>query len=211
MRNTKKLIAIGAVATLGFLAACGSDSDDTTEDTMATEEVVTDEEATDEEVTDDEATDEEAAGTIVDIAVGNPDFSTLVALLTAADLVETLQGEGPFTVLAPTNEAFEALAANLGVTIDELSATLTGDVELLKTVLLSHVISGKVLAADTAALNGMEADLVSGEKAMVVSADGVVSFTIGTSTATVVTADVEASNGVIHIVDLPLLPLEMQS
>lgn len=211
MRNAKKLIAIGAVATLGFLAACGSDSDDTTEDTMATEEVVTDETVV-EEVTEETAAPEaEAAGTIVDVAVGNPDFSTLVALLTAADLVETLQGEGPFTVLAPTNAAFEALAAKMGVTIDELSATLTGDVELLKTVLLSHVIAGKVLAADTAALNGMEADLVSGEKAKVVSADGVVSFTIGTSTATVTAADVPASNGVIHIVDLPLLPLAMQS
>lgn len=212
MRNAKKLIAIGAVATLGFLAACGSDSDDTTEDTMATEEVVTDESVVEEEVTEETAAPEaEAAGTIVDVAVGNPDFSTLVALLTAAGLVETLQGEGPYTVLAPTNAAFEALATKMGVTIDELSATLTGDVELLKTVLLSHVISGKVLAADTAALNGMEADLVSGEKAKVVSADGVVSFTIGTSTATVTAADVPASNGVIHIVDLPLLPLAMQS
>ena len=66
------------------------------------------------------------------------------------------------------------------------------------------------MAADTAALNGMDADLVSGEKAKVVSADGVVSFTIGTSTATVVTPDVEAANGVIHIVDMPLLPLELQ-
>ena len=98
----------------------------------------------------------------------------------------------------------------MGVTIEELSATLTGDVEGLKTVLTSHVIAGKVMAADTAALNGMEADMLSGEKAKVVSADGVVSFTIGTSTATVVTADVEASNGVIHIVDIALLPLKFQ-
>ena len=210
MRKVQKLVAIAAVTSLGFLAACGSDADDTTEDTMATEEVVT-EETVAEEVTEETAAPEaEAAGTIVDVAVGNPDFSTLVALLTAAGLVETLQGEGPFTVLAPTNAAFEALAAKLGVTIDELSTTLTGDVELLKKVLTSHVIAGKVMAADTATLNGMEADLVSGEKAKVVSADGVVSFTIGTSTATVTTADVAASNGVIHIVDLPLLPLEMQ-
>jgi uncharacterized surface protein with fasciclin (FAS1) repeats len=160
------------------------------------------------------ATEEEAGAeapqTIVDIAAGNPDFSTLVALVTAAGLGETLAGEGPFTVLAPTNAGFEALAEKMGVTIEELSATLTGDVELLKTVLTSHVIAGKVLAADTAALNGMEADLVSGEKATVVSADGVVSFTIGTSTATVVTPDIEAANGVIHIVDMPLLPLAMQ-
>jgi uncharacterized surface protein with fasciclin (FAS1) repeats len=147
---------------------------------------------------------------IVENAMNSSEHTTLVAAVKAAGLVETLQGEGPFTVFAPTNAAFEALAEKLGVTIEELSATLTGDIELLKTVLTSHVIAGKVMAADTAALNGMEADMLSGEKAKVVSADGVVSFTIGTSTATVVTADIEASNGVIHIVDMPLLPLAMQ-
>ena len=142
--------------------------------------------------------------------MGIPAFSTLVSLVKTAGLVETLSGEGPFTLLAPSNGAFEALAEKMGVTIEELSATLTGDVELLKKVLTSHVIAGKVMAADTAALNGLEVDLVSGEKAKVVSADGVVSFTIGTSTATVDTADIEGTNGVIHIVDLPLLPLELQ-
>ena len=208
MRKSQKFIALGAVATLGlFATACGSDSDDAATEEATTEsvveEVVTEDTATD-------STDAAAPQTIVDIAAGNPDFSTLVSLVTAAGLAETLAGEGPFTVLAPTNAAFEALAKKMGVTIEELGATLTGDVELLKTVLTSHVIAGKVMAADTAALNGMEADLVSGEKAKVVSADGVVSFTIGTSTATVVTADVEAANGVIHIVDMPLLPLAMQ-
>jgi uncharacterized surface protein with fasciclin (FAS1) repeats len=213
MRKTQKFIALAAVASLGvFATACGSDSDD-----AATDEAVTEETVAEEVVTEDTAaavTEEEAGAeapqTIVDIAAGNPDFSTLVSLVTAAGLAETLAGEGPFTVLAPTNAAFEALAEKMGVTIEELSATLTGDIELLKTVLGSHVIAGKVLAADTAALNGMEADLVSGEKAKVVSADGVVSFTIGTSTATVVTPDIEAANGVIHIVDMPLLPLAMQ-
>ena len=208
MRKSQKFIALGAVATLGlFATACGSDSDDAATEEATTEsvveEVVTEDTATD-------STDAAAPQTIVDIAAGNADFSTLVSLVTAAGLAETLAGEGPFTVLAPTNAAFEALAEKMGVTIEELGATLTGDVELLKKVLTSHVIAGKVMAADTAALNGMEADLVSGEKAKVVSADGVVSFTIGTSTATVVTADVEAANGVIHIVDMPLLPLAMQ-
>ena len=208
MRKSQKFIALGAVVTLGlFATACGSDSDDAATEEATTEtvveEVVTEDTATD-------STDAAAPQTIVDIAAGNPDFSTLVALVTAAGLGETLAGEGPFTVLAPTNAGFEALAEKMGVTIEELSATLTGDVELLKTVLTSHVIAGKVMAADTAALNGMDADLVSGEKAKVVSADGVVSFTIGTSTATVVTPDVEAANGVIHIVDMPLLPLAMQ-
>jgi len=217
MRKTQKFIALAAVASLGvFAPACGSDSVDAATDEATTEEEVTEESVAEEVMTEDTAaaTEEEAGAeapqTIVDIAAGNPDFSTLVALVTAAGLGETLAGEGPFTVLAPTNAGFEALAEKMGVTIEELSATLTGDVELLKTVLTSHVIAGKVLAADTAALNGMEADLVSGEKAKVVSADGVVSFTIGTSTATVVTPDIEAANGVIHIVDLPLLPLAMQ-
>ena len=208
MRKSQKFIALGAVVTLGlFATACGSDSDDAATEEATTEsvveEVVTEDTATD-------STDAAAPQTIVDIAAGNPDFSTLVSLVTTAGLAETLSGEGPFTVLAPTNAAFEALAAKMGVTIEELSTTLTGDVELLKTVLTSHVIAGKVMAADTAALNGMEADLVSGEKAKVVSADGVVSFTIGTSTATVATPDIEAANGVIHIVDMPLLPLAMQ-
>jgi len=212
MRKTQKFIALAAVASLGvFATACGSDSDDAATDEAVTEETVAEEVMTEDtavDTTDAPATD--APQTIVDIAAGNPDFSTLVALVTAAGLGETLAGEGPFTVLAPTNAGFEALAEKMGVTIEELSATLTGDVELLKTVLTSHVIAGKVMAADTAALNGMDADLVSGEKAKVVSADGVVSFTIGTSTATVVTPDVEAANGVIHIVDMPLLPLAMQ-
>ena len=208
MRKSQKFIALAAVASLGlFATACGSDSDDAATEEATTEsvveEVVTEDTATD-------STDAAAPQTIVDIAAGNADFSTLVSLVTAAGLAETLAGEGPFTVLAPTNAAFEALAEKMGVTIEELSATLTGDVEGLKTVLTSHVIAGKVMAADTAALNGMEADMLSGEKAKVVSADGVVSFTIGTSTATVVTADVEASNGVIHIVDIALLPLKFQ-
>ena len=210
MRKSQKFIALGAVATLGlFATACGSDSDDAATEEATTESVV-EEVVTEDTAAATDSTDAAAPQTIVDIAAGNPDFSTLVSLVTAAGLAETLAGEGPFTVLAPTNAAFEALAKKMGVTIEELGATLTGDIELLKKVLTSHVIAGKVMAADTAALNGMEADLVSGEKAKVVSADGVVSFTIGTSTATVVTADVEAANGVIHIVDMPLLPLAMQ-
>lgn len=212
MRKFQKFIALGAVATLGiFATACGGDSDgeanEETTDTIV-EEVTTDT-ATETTISKTVASDLPGPQTIVDL-LGIPAFSTLVSLVTTAGLVETLSGEGPFTLLAPSNGAFEALAEKMGVTIEELSATLTGDVELLKTVLTSHVIAGKVTAADTAALNGLEADMVSGEKAKVVSADGVVSFTIGTSTATVDTADIVGTNGVIHIVDMPLLPLAMQ-
>jgi len=207
MRKSQKFIALGAVATLGlFATACGSNSKDAAPvDTAAAPAM---EETTTTAMTD--ATVAPGTQNIVDIASANPDFSTLVSLITTAGLASTLSGEGPFTVLAPTNAGFEALAKKLGKTMDELSTTLTSDVELLKKVLTSHVIAGKVMAADTAALNGMEADLVSGEKAKVVSTGGVVSFTIGSSTATVVTPDIEATNGVIHIVDMPLLPLELQ-
>ena len=210
MRKSQKFIALGAVATLGiFATACGSDSDNAATE-EATTETVAEEVMTEDTTAATESTMASDPQNIVDIASANPDFSTLVSLVTTAGLASTLAGEGPFTVLAPTNAAFEALAKKLGKTMDELSTTLTSDVELLKKVLTSHVIAGKVMAADTAALNGMEADLVSGEKAKVVSADGVVSFTIGTSTATVVTPDIEATNGVIHIVDMPLLPLGLQ-
>ena len=213
MRVSRKVIALGAIVSLGLVAtACGDDDSTATEDTTAMTEETTapaDTTATAETTAPAEAAAE--AQTIVDIAAGNPDFSTLVELLTTAGLVETLQGEGPFTVFAPTNAAFEALAADLGTDMAGLSAKLTEDVELLKKVLTSHVYAGKVMAADTAALDGQEVELVSGEKATVSSKDGAVSLTIGESVANVTTADVEASNGVIHIIDKPLLPLELQS
>lgn len=211
MRKTRKIIALSAVATLGFVAAaCGDDDNNATEDTTAavTEETTAMTEETTAPATEDTAAAE--AGTIVDIAAADENFSTLVSLLTTANLVETLSGEGPFTVFAPTNAAFEALAEKLGQTMDELSATLTEDTALLAKVLTSHVIAGKVMAADTAALDGTEVEMVSGEKATVASADGAVSLTIGESVANVVTADIEASNGVIHVIDIPLLPLELQ-
>ena len=217
MRISRKLIALGAIASLGLVAtACGDDdSTSTDETTAAAEETTADTTAMTEDTTataDTTAAAEEAAAeSIVDIAVGNPDFSTLVEVLTAAELVETLSGEGPFTVFAPTNAAFEALAAEMGTDIAGLKTTLTEDLELLKKVLTSHVYAGKVMAADTAALDGQEVEMVSGEKATVSSKDGAVSLTIGKSVANVTTADVAASNGVIHIIDMPLLPLELQN
>ena len=216
MRISRKLIALGAIASPGLVAtACGDDDSTSTDETTAAAEETTtaDTTAMTEDTTaaeGDAAATEEAQG-IVDIAAGNPDFSTLVELLTAAELVETLKGEGPFTVFAPTNAAFEALAADLGTDMAGLSAQMTGDIELLKKILLTHVYAGKVMAADTAALDGQEVELVSGEKATVSSKDGAVSLTIAASVANVTTADVEASNGVIHIIDKPLLPVEVQS
>lgn len=216
MRISRKLIALGAIASLGLVAtACGDDDSTSTEDTTAAAEATADTTAMTEDTTaaegDAAATEEAAAQSIVDIAVGNPDFSTLVELLTAAELVETLSGEGPFTVFAPTNAAFEILAAAVGTDIEGFKTQTLADVDFLKKTLLTHVYAGKVMAADTAALDGQEVEMVSGEKATVSSKDGAVSLTIGASVVTVVTADVEASNGVIHIIDQPLLPLEAQS
>jgi len=142
------------------------------------------------------------AGTIVEVAAGNPDFSTLVELVTAAGLVDTLNGEGPFTVFAPTNDAFaalpEAVIAYLGANPDVLTAVLT-----------YHVLPAAVPAAD--AMGMMEATgvaTVQGAEVMVMGGDSV---TVGGDSVTVdgvnvVAADVAASNGVIHVIDGVLLP-----
>jgi len=137
----------------------------------------------------------QTAGTIVDVAVGNPDFSTLVAALKAADLVDTLSGAGPFTVFAPTNAAFAKLPAGA---LDDLlkpenKAKLAG-------ILTYHVVSGKVLAADAVKLT--EATTVNGAQADIVSANGKVTIDGATITAT----DIAASNGVIHVIDTVMMP-----
>jgi uncharacterized surface protein with fasciclin (FAS1) repeats len=215
MRVSRKVIALGAIVSLGLVAtACGGDDSTKELDAAAEELTAAAEELTDAAEELDAAAEEAtapAAQTIAEIAAGNPDFSVLVELLTAAGLVETLAGEGPFTVFAPTNAAFEILAAAVGTDIEGFKTQTLADVDFLKKTLLTHVYAGKVMAADTAALDGQEVEMVSGEKATVSSKDGAVSLTIGASVVTVVTADVEASNGVIHIIDQPLLPLEAQS
>ncbi len=136
--------------------------------------------------------DADAPGNVVDVAVGAGQFTTLATALTAAGLVETLQGPGPFTVFAPTDAAFAKLPPGA---LDKLLA----DPEQLKAVLLLHVVSGKVMAADVAGLT--EATAMSGGKLPIDTSNGV---KIGG--ATVTTADVPASNGVIHIIDTVLLP-----
>ncbi|MDK9711783.1 fasciclin domain-containing protein [Acidaminobacter sp.] len=131
---------------------------------------------------------------IVEIAVGNEDFSILVAALQKAELVGALQGEGPFTVFAPTNAAFEKLLASLGITAEDLL-----NHPQLKEVLLYHVVSGKVLSTDLS--NGMTAPTLSGENIKVDLSSGV-----KINTSSVTTADVMATNGVIHIIDSVLVP-----
>ncbi len=135
---------------------------------------------------------------IVDTAVGAGSFKTLAAALGAADLVSTLKGEGPFTVFAPTDEAFAKLPPG---TVESLLEPQ--NVGKLKEILLLHVVPGKVLAKDVAGLS--EATTAGGGK-LSVSTDGGVSVATPSSKANVVKTDVAAKNGVIHVIDSVLLP-----
>ena len=133
--------------------------------------------------------------TVVEIAVDNPDFSTLVAALKAADLVDALSGDGPFTVLAPTNEAFARLPDG---TLDSL--LLPENKDQLVAILTYHVIPGKVMAADVVKLT--EATSLQGDTIAISSSDAGVKV----GDANVVTTDIVASNGVIHVIDAVILP-----
>jgi uncharacterized surface protein with fasciclin (FAS1) repeats len=128
--------------------------------------------------------------TIVEIAASNPDFSTLVTAVTEAGLVETLNGDGPFTVFAPTNAAFAALPAG---TLDSLLADPSG---ALTDVLKLHVIAGEVDSAAATAAAGTNVETLGGPVAVALEGE---SLTVGG--ATVVTADIEACNGIIHVID----------
>jgi uncharacterized surface protein with fasciclin (FAS1) repeats len=137
---------------------------------------------------------DEAEQDIVEIALGNDDFSILVAALQRAELVETLQGEGPFTVFAPTNQAFADLLEALDITAEELLA----QPDLAK-VLTYHVVPGKVMAGDLT--DGLEAETVNGETVVFdLSGDPMV------NESNIVDTDIEATNGVIHVIDSVLVP-----
>lgn len=134
------------------------------------------------------------SNTIVDVAVSNPNFSTLVAAVKAAGLVEVLSGKGPFTVFAPTNEAFAALPAG---TVESLLKPENRD--KLRKILTYHVVSGEVLSTS---LKSGKVKTVEGSPVTVTVADGKVMV----NNATVVGADVKASNGVIHVINQVILP-----
>ncbi len=140
----------------------------------------------------------EAPGTIVDIAVADGRFTTLVAAVQAAELVETLSGEGPFTVFAPTDDAFAALPEG---TLDSL--LLPENKQALTDILLYHVVAGKVMAADVTGLTS--ATTVLGQDFTITIRDGKVFLN---DTVEVIITDIEASNGVIHVIDTVLLPAE---
>jgi len=138
---------------------------------------------------------EMAAKDIVDTAIEAGQFTTLVAAVDAAGLVETLKGEGPFTVFAPTDEAFAALPAG---TVENLLKPENKD--QLVAVLTYHVVPGKVMSADIAG-QSLEVASVQGSELTINATDGV-----KVDNATVVMADIETSNGVIHVIDQVVLP-----
>ena len=172
----KKVFAVAIAAAL-TLAACGSD-DEASEDTVAEDTVA-------EEVV--------ADGDIVAVASGNPDFSTLVAALSAAGLVETLQGEGPFTVFAPTDAAFAALPEGL---LEKL--LLPENIAVLTAILTYHVVPGMVMSTDVTA---GDVATVEGSTIAITTDMGVM-----VNGANVVAVDVAASNGVIHVIDAVIVP-----
>lgn len=167
----KKVLALALVASIS-LVACGSDASTEVVDTTAMEVTAND---------------------IVAVASSTEGFTTLVAALTAAGLVETLQGEGPFTVFAPNDEAFAALPAGL---LEKL--LLPENIEVLKSILTYHVVAGKVMSTDVTA---GDATTVEGSTLTLGVMDGV-----QVNDATVIAADVEASNGVIHVINKVLVP-----
>jgi uncharacterized surface protein with fasciclin (FAS1) repeats len=134
---------------------------------------------------------------IVDTAIAAGSFSTLAAALGAADLVDTLKGEGPFTVFAPTDEAFAKLPE--GTVADLLKPENKAK---LASILTYHVLAGKVMASTVVTMDGKSAATVNGASVTIGVKDGVVTV----DDATVVTTDIKTSNGVIHIIDSVMIP-----
>lgn len=142
-----------------------------------------------------------ASADLVDTAVAAGDFTTLAQALTAAGLVDTLKGPGPYTVFAPTDTAFAKLPAG---TLETLLKQPTGK---LAEILKYHVVPGKIMAADVAKLNGQKVKTVQGTELTVqVTGDKVALVDATGQRVNVISTDVPATNGVIHVIDAPLLP-----
>jgi transforming growth factor-beta-induced protein len=191
MRNMKFVALIALLAMT--VAACGSSSEETTTTEAAVDPTTTAGMA-----------DEEMGETVADIVVANDDFSTLLAAVEAAGLTGALADpDATLTVFAPTNAAFDAALADVGLTAEELLA----DTETLTAILTYHVLGDVVTSSDIVAAGTEEipVETLSGAQLIVVlTDDGNVTFQ--DQSATVTTADVDASNGVIHIIDAVLLP-----
>jgi uncharacterized surface protein with fasciclin (FAS1) repeats len=196
-------LAAGLAALVVVASACGEDGADA--DTASTTTAVTVPATMAPAATDVPMTAPAPATTdadVVDTAIAAGDFTTLVSAVQAAGLEDTLRGEGPFTVFAPTDEAFAALPDG---TIETLLADPAGD---LTDILTYHVVAGAVPAADVVGLDGQQITTVNGAAITVgVADDGSVTLTdaAGNDVAVVAT-DVQASNGVIHVIDAVLLP-----
>lgn len=196
----RRTLSIALVAGLTALtAACGTSEDEPTTTPTASSQMST---ATPE--TSSAAPSESAMSDtkdIVDTAVAAGSFTTLAAALQAAGLVETLKGEGPFTVFAPTDDAFAKLPAG---TVDTLLQDPKGD---LTSILTYHVVPAKVMAADVLTMNGQKVKTVQGaELTIKVEGDKVMLVDATGASVTVTTPDVAASNGVIHVIDGVLMP-----
>jgi uncharacterized surface protein with fasciclin (FAS1) repeats len=183
VKRRTALVAVAAAAALTLVGCSSSDDETAGETVVATEEAVSGDMA-------EEATGE---GTVVEIASTTDGFSTLVAAVGAADLVDTLNSDGPFTVFAPTDEAFAALPAGV---LDAL--LLPENKDVLTKILTYHVVPGTVMAAD---ITDGEVATVEGQNVTLSTADGVT-----VNGAKVVQADIVASNGVIHVIDAVILP-----
>jgi len=211
--SVRRTVAIAALSSLA-LVACGDDDDatgDTAAATTADDGAITSPPATTSMATMARETTAplttmapattmmaEQPGTIVDVAAAAGTFNTLVASVQAAGLVETLSGEGPFTVFAPSDEAFAAALDSLGLTADELLA----DTETLTSILTYHVVAGEVPSSQVVTMDGRSVPTLNGAD-ITISVDG---DTVKVNDATVTAVDIPASNGVIHVIDSVLLP-----
>jgi uncharacterized surface protein with fasciclin (FAS1) repeats len=199
MKSTSARLAAGIVALALIASGCSDDDGDDGADATTTE-AAAEEETTDSMAEEEGAEEPAEAADIVDTAVEAGDFTTLVAAVQAAELEETLRGDGPFTVFAPTDDAFAALPEG---TVDTLLEDPSGD---LTDILTYHVVEGEVLSSDLS--DGQEVTTVNGATFTVnVGDDGAVSLTDAAGNEINVTAaDVDASNGVIHVIDGILMP-----
>ncbi len=203
----KKLLSLAIAMAILPLAACSNNDtvqDEPVADATETEVVEVVEPTTEvdpmaDPVETDPMADSMATQNITEVAAGNPDLSILVAALQAAGLDQTLAADGQFTVFAPTNDAFAALLETLGVTQDELLA----DTDMLTTVLTYHVVpEATVMAADIP--YGSEIETVNGDSFTISDANVITSSSGGT--ANITQPDVQATNGVIHVIDSVLVP-----
>jgi len=173
------------------VAAFAQDEEPAEETEMADGEEMEDAEGDEAEAEAEEMVEEEETNTIVDVAAGNESFTTLVKAVQAAGLVDVLSGEGPFTVFAPTDDAFAE--------VDDLDSILA-DKDKLASILKYHVIAGKVMAADVE--TGKVATVQGDEVKLKVKGNG----TVKVDKAVVTATDVVADNGVIHVIDRVIMP-----